>query len=193
MQINPLNVGEYMELITSEFAEMPLFNKYVEAFLNEELPISQCMAKFDEIFNLETAVGDQLDKLGTYVSLTRELPVVDPDIPAILPDMYFREVIKARIRANFWDGTMEKLAELITETFPDSTFEIVDGQDMTIQIIMINPSSSATMIALLFNGYIIPKPAGVRMTFTIMDNPLFGWDTESGFVKGWDEGYWRNA
>lgn len=192
MPVNPTDIASYMELITSEYAEQPLFNAYVQAFLDQDLPIDQCMNKFSEIFNLDNAVGDQLDKLGSYVDLTRELPVVDPDIPASLPDEYFREVIKARIRANFWNGTNEQLIELIDATFTDATYEILDNQDMTLQVIMINPSATPTMIALLFNGYIIPKPAGVLTTFTIMDRPLFGWDTDTGFVKGWDQGTWSD-
>lgn len=192
MPVNPADIASYMELITSEYAEQPLFNAYIQAFLDQDLPIDQCMNKFNDIFNLDTAVGDQLDKLGSYVALTRELPVVDPDIPASLPDEYFREVIKARIRANFWNGTNEQLIELIDVTFPDAKYEILDNQDMTLQIVMINHSATPTMIALLFNGYIIPKPAGVLTTFTIMDHPLFGWDSDTGFVKGWDQGTWSD-
>lgn len=193
MAVNPLNINEYMQLITSEYAEQELFNAYVKAFLQEQLPIDQCLASFDTIFNLDTAIGDQLDKLGSYVALTRELPVDDPDIPSILPDNYFREVIKARIRANFWDGTIAGLQSLIQATFANVVADIVDGQDMTMQIIMINPTASDTLIALLFNGYIIPKPAGVRLTFTIMDRPLFGWDSDNQFTKGWDQGNWSDV
>lgn len=192
MAVDPLNISEYMGLITSEYAEQPLYNAYVEAFLDQQLPIDQCLSKFNEIFNLDTAVGDQLDKLGSYVALTRELPVDDPDIPSVLPDNYFREIIKARIRANFWDGTIGQLQALIEATFPDSTYEILDHQDMTCQILMINPTASPTLIALLFNGYIIPKPAGVLTTFTIMDKGLFGWDADTAFVKGWDHGIWSD-
>lgn len=192
MAVDPTDISSYIELITSEYAEQPLFNAFVQAFLDMELPIDECMEKFSELFNLDNAVGDQLDKLGSYVALTRELPVVDQDIPSILPDNYFREIIKCRIRANFWDGTNEQLSYLIDQAFPDATYEIQDNQDMTLQIVMINPYADPTLIALLFNGYIIPKPAGVFTTFTIMDRPMFGWDSDSGFVKGWDLGTWSN-
>lgn len=191
-EINYLDNNEYLKLITSEYAEQPNFNAYVSAFLNSIQSASECIASFDQIFNLENAVGDQLDQLGQLVGLTRELPIVDPDIPAVLDDEYFRIVIQARIRANFWDGTIGQLNELISATFPDAAFNIIDGQDMTMQITMINPTASMQLIALMFNGYIIPKPSGVKTNFTVIDKPLFGWDSDTSFVKGWDLASWND-
>lgn len=190
---NILTNAEYLKLITSEYAESPKYNSYVEAFLKMLDPAISCATSFDEIFNLNKAVGNQLDKLGMLVGITRELPFSDPDVPSILPDVYFRKVIKARVYSDHWDGTMQGLANIIHEMYPDAIFQIVDGQDMSYQIIIIDPGSDPTFAALLFHGYIIPKPAGVRVNYTILDKPLFGYDSNTSFIKGWDLGTWSTT
>lgn len=182
----------YLKLITSEYAMKPKFNAYVEAFLEKVSPAVDCLNSFNEIFNLDNAVGDQLDKCGILVALTRELPISDPDVPSILPDELFRTVIKARIYSNFWDGTLASWNVIIKTMFPDASYELIDNQDMSVNIVMIDPSATATMIALLFNGYIVPKPSGVRVTWTIQDKALFGWDAETEFIQGWEKGIWAD-
>ena len=76
--------------------------------------------------------------------------------------------------------------------FPLASYNIIDNQDMSVQVIIIDPSASMTMVALLFNGYIVPKPAGVKVNWTIQDKALFGWDTDTAFLKGWEEGIWAD-
>lgn len=183
---------KYLDLITSQYADKPKFNAYVKAFLDMISPAIDCLTSFDTIFNLENAVGDQLDKCGALVALTRELPLSNPDIPSILSDDLFRTVIKARIYSNFWDGTLQSWNDIIKTMFPDASYEVVDNQDMSIDVIMIDPTADATMLALLFNGYIVPKPSGVRVTWTIQDKALFGWETETEFIAGWDTGIWAD-
>lgn len=183
----------YLDLITSEYAEKPKFNAYVLAFLEEVSPSVECLEQFSELFNLQNAVGDQLDKCGELVALTRELPISDPDIPSVLPDDIFRIVIQARILANFWDGTIQGWEKLISVIFPDASYNIVDNQDMTVNVVMIDPSSTATLTALLLNGYLIPKPSGVLVNWTIQENALFGWDTDNAFLTGWDAGIWSST
>ena len=101
-------------------------------------------------------------------------------------------VIKSRILSNHWDGTMKGLADIINTVYPDAVYQIIDNQDMSYQIIMIDPGADMTKSALLFNGYIIPKPA-VRVNYTLQDKALFGWDSDTAFIKGWDNGIWNNT
>ena len=187
------NNQPYLDLVTSEYAEKTKFNQMLSAILDMECPIVDNLDEFNELFNLDNAVGDQLDICGQLVGLTRELPIEDPDIPDVLDDDLFRAVIKARICSNHWNGTNEQWQEIITQMFPDAVFEVVDNQDMTISVVMINPNASAALTALLFNGYIVPKPAGVKVNWTIMDHALFGWDRNTSFVKGWDDGIWSDT
>lgn len=181
---------KYLKLITSEYYTKPKFYSFVETFLNETDSCEDIMYSFNNLFNLENASGDQLDKIGTAVGIGRSLPTQNADIPSILPDSLFRMVIKAKIAKNHWDGTrkgMERCMELI---FPDAPYEIVDNQDMSIKVAIIFPTITAAETAIITEGFIIPKPIGVRINYDITTDPFFGWDADTEFIKGWDLGRW---
>ena len=50
----------YLQLITSQYAMKPKFNAMVQAYLDMVSPAVDCLNSFNEIFNLDEAVGDQL-------------------------------------------------------------------------------------------------------------------------------------
>lgn len=183
---------EYLRLITSEYADKPNYNAFVEAFLKKVSPINDCLTSFDVIFNLDNAAGDQLDWWGDILNVSRELPVSDPDIPSVLTDDLYRIVLKARIYANTWDGTIDGLRNIIDTSFENVVYQIVDAQDMSMQVVLIIPDADPALIALLLNGFILPKPSGVNVSYTIQENALFGWDSNTSFIKGWDEGIWSD-
>lgn len=185
----------YMDLVTSEYAESEKFNSMLWAFLDKFVQTTELLTDMAEgaMFNLDSAYGDQLDKLGSLVNLTRELPISNPDIPSILDDEMFRKVIKAKILANHWDGTNKGLLDILGQLFPGVAFELLDNQDMTMQILIIDPEVDPTDAALLLNGFILPKPAGVGVDYQIQTNPLFGFDLDTQFVQGWDKGVWNNT
>lgn len=185
--------SKYLDLITSEYATKEKFNAYVKAFVDMVCGAWNCLISFDTIFVVDNAVGDQLDKIADYFGLTRELPFSDPDVPSVLDDELLRIVIKSRILSNHWDGTLIGWRNIITTMFPDASYSVVDNQDMSIDVVMIDPGASMAKIGLLFNGYIVPKPSGVNVNWTIQDKPLFGWDADTAFIKGWDQGIWSDS
>lgn len=44
--------------------------------------------------------------------------------------------------------------------------------------------------ALIENGYIFPKPVGVRVNYIYTSNPIFAYGPESDYLKGYGKGYW---
>lgn len=180
----------YLALITSEYSTKPLFNAYVAAFLNMISPSVDMYISFNTIFNVDNAVGDQLDQIGELLNISRQLPVVDENIPSVLTDEYYRTVIKAKIMSAQWDGTREGLEEILSTLLPNANFDIIDSQDMNYQVALLDNSLDATSQALLFQGYILPKPAGIGCTYNIYEKELFGWDSNTAFIKGWDQAEW---
>ena len=180
----------YLALITSEYSTKPMFNAYVAAFLNMISPAVDMYTSFNTIFNIDNAVGDQLDQIGELLNISRQLPVVDENIPSVLTDEYYRTVIKAKIMASQWDGTREGLEEILNALLPDANYDIIDSQDMNYQVALLDKSLDATSQALLFQGYILPKPAGIGCTYNIYEKELFGWDSNTTFIKGWDQAEW---
>lgn len=183
----------YIKLITSEHATKPNFVSYVETFLDLVSPIVDCYNSFSTIFNLQNAVGDQLDIIGTLVGVSRELPINVAGIPSTLSDEYFKKVITSKILQNHWDGTRQGIENIIVAIYPNVPFEIIDNQDMSYSVTLLTSQLDAVDQALILNGYILPKPSGVRVSYNIMEAQLFGWDVDTGFIGGWDKGVWQNA
>lgn len=181
---------QYLKLITSEHASSENFIKYTKSTLDMVSPVVDALNQFNVLFNLDKAVGSQLDDIGTLAGISRALPIDDPDINPVLSDETYRKVIKAKIMQNHWDGTMQGMQKIMQSLFPGLPYDIVDNQDMTITIYIIDPTISAENKALIFNGFILPKPTGVGVRYQILDNPLFAWNSDSAYYKGWDEGTW---
>lgn len=182
----------YLKLITSEHANRRKYVKYVETFLKMLSPTIDIYDEFNLLFNIDLAVGDQLDKLGEIVGISRQLPISDSAIPPLLSDNSYRMVIKAKVYKNRWDGTREGLDAIFKSFFPVLPYEIVDNQDMSYTVTIIDPTISQEQIALITNGFILPKPEGVRVDYMIMDSALFGWDSDTAFIKGWDLANWSS-
>lgn len=183
----------YLKLITSEYAQKEKFNAYVKAFLDKISPTVDNYNSYNELFNLENAEGDQLNKLGELVGIGRKLPTDNVAIPSVLSDEMFRLVIKAKIYKNHWDGTRKGMEEIFDVFFPDLPYEIIDNQDMSYSVTIINPEITDEFLALITEGFILPKPAGVRVNYQILDTTLFGWNSSTQFIDGWDKGKWGNS
>ena len=182
----------YIKLITSEHSVQPKYAEYVKTFLDMISPSVDIYNDFDVLFALDSATGDQLDKLGELVGIGRQLPVVDERIPATLDDEAYRLVIKAKIYKNHWDGTRKGLQDIFDVFFPDVQYEIIDNQDMSYTVTLIDPEADSLFVGLIMNGYILPKPSGVSVDYNIMDSSLFGWDSDTQFIKGWDKANWSS-
>lgn len=182
----------YLNLITSQYADKPKFMAFVEMFLKEVTPINDGYSSYDDLFNIDKAVGDQLDQIGDIIGLGRNLPFENEQIPSTLDDDLYRRVLKSRIYFNHWDGTIDGLKYILEQLFPGLAYDIVDAQDMSYSVYIINPEITAVEIQLILEGYIIPKPSGVRVTYEVLSNALFGWDSDAGFVKGWDGASWSS-
>ncbi len=179
-------------------------------------------ALMKEIFDLDKAVGDQLDAVGVRVGIYRRVntPLAgvyfsfdvdglgfdqgvwkgpfDPDSGVtILDDETYRLLIRAKIGANQWDGTVENSRRILELIFNGASHVYVqDNQDMTMTIGVSGQPPSALFMALLTGGYIPVKPEGVRVDYYIAsseDGPIFGFDMENEYVAGFDTGSWGNV
>lgn len=182
----------YLKLITSEHSVQPKYASFVKTFLDMISPIVNIYNDFDVLFALDYAAGDQLDKLGELVGIGRKLPIVDERIPATLDDDTYRLVIKAKIYKNHWDGTRKGLQDIFDAFFPNIPYEIIDNQDMSYTVALTDSEADDVFVGLIMNGYILPKPSGVRVDYDIVDSALFGWDSDTQFIKGWDKANWSS-
>ena len=185
------DVQRYLRLITSQHADKPDFIDWLTAALNIPDGIAQLNDEFDEHFNIDTAIGNQLDIIGDIVGRMRKL-TFQPTLPAdspIMDDETYRLAIKAKIAQNMWDGTMASIYSAWDILFPTVRMAVIDNQDMSMSVLVVGLTSQLQK-DLVSNGYIVPKPAGVRINYAFPDGLVFAYDRDNDVFTGYDLGNW---
>jgi hypothetical protein len=180
----------YLDLVTSEHSDKPKYMAMLEVFLQPVADILQVQETFPGLYDLDVAVGVQLDAVGLWVGQSRFLTTpltgvyfsfddaelgfdlgtwlgpFDPTTGLVtLPDDTYRILLKAVIAANQWNGTIPQAYEIWNTLFQGTLMiMIIDNQDMSMDYGVIpNGPLDAVTLALLTGGYLSLKPAGVRI------------------------------
>ncbi|MCA6999477.1 DUF2612 domain-containing protein [Dickeya solani] len=154
-------MSKYTELITNYHATKPLFVQHVDLSTRPLTDVSTSLDGLITAFDIDTAVGVQLDILGEWIGRKRTVSVpisgiyfswdteglgydqgvwqgpYDPDTGyTALSDETYRVILKAKIAINNWDGTNDTLPPILDNALAGSglRMQIVDNQDMTISI-----------------------------------------------------------
>lgn len=209
-------VADYVALVTSEHRR-PRFLALVAACVKPFADAQTALVELPSAFDVDTAVGVQLDAVGLWVGVTRYLHTplegvyfswdvegvgweegvwkgrYDPASGlSVLDDDNFRRIIKARIAANCWDGSVPQAYAVWRMVFQDtgSILVIQDNQDMSMSVGIAGIRLDAVFRALLQGNSIPLKPEGVRINWyavTPDGGKLFAWDCESDGLAGWPD------
>src|SRR5690606_18608931 len=109
----------------------------------------------------------------------------------ILDDENYRLILKAKIIQNKWRGTKKELYNFWSQYFPSNPILIQDNQDMTMNVQVVGMTGLKK--ELVENGYIVPKPAGVRVNHVFADEPVFAYDFDTEFLGGYGRGAWAST
>lgn len=154
-------MSKYTDLITNYHATKPLFFQHVDLSTRPLLDTNTALNSLITAFDIDTAVGVQLDILGEWIGRTRYVSVpissiyfsldtdglgfdqgvwqgpYDPDNGyTALSDETYRVILKAKIAINSWNGQNDTLPPILDTALEGSglRMQIVDNQDMTISI-----------------------------------------------------------
>lgn len=213
-----MTVDDYIQLITSQYRDKPKFVAVVEAVCQPMVDLSNLEAAYPQDYDLDTAVGVQLDAVGRWVGVSRYLKVPLADVyfsfddvdlgfdsgvwqgpfdPStgltILPDDAYRILIRARIANNHWDGTIPGAYAVWDVLFLPLGVNlfIVDHGDMTMELGVLGGPFDAVTYALITGGYLDLRPSGVLINNYIIDTgPLFGFNKSNDAISGFDIGNW---
>lgn len=161
--------------------------------------------------------GDQLDIIGLWIGRSRflSIPIAnvffswDEDIitgwdsgkwqgefesgseAIVLNDDAYRALLMGKIAANGWDGTIAGAYATLAAAFGSGVaFQIVDNQDMTQSVLVASEALAAAEEALLFQGFVPIKPAGVGTVYGFIPPPVFPLTWNTSIATGWGAGTW---
>lgn len=213
-------VEKYTNLITSEHKQKEKFKAVIEANTKFYSHLQNVLASIPSKFDVDTAKGHQLDVVGQLVGISRIITTpltgvyfewdgdtvigwdsgiwIDEFSPTsgitILPDDYYRILIKAKIAANQWNGSIPEAYDVWENLFSNNTIIIQDNQDMSMGVVISGAALDALTRALITGGYIPLKPEGVRVSYYAVPGvagPVFAWDAEDNAgLGGWDTTSW---
>ncbi|AOI98090.1 hypothetical protein WS66_20775 [Burkholderia sp. LA-2-3-30-S1-D2] len=143
-------LNDYTSLITSEHRDLPRFAAVLGALVQPLVDQMNVLQSMPGKFDLDDAVGVQLDDVGLWVGVSRKIrtPLTgiyfsfdvaglgfdqgiwkgpfDPDTGlTVLDDDTYRLVIRAKIGANHWDGTLESSAAILNSIFGNLSGDLV--------------------------------------------------------------------
>lgn len=211
------DADQYLDLLTSQHARKPKFRATVAASVQGLVDAQNLLASLPAKFDLDDAVGVQLDAVGLWVGIKREIltpiegvyfsfgvegvgfgqgywrgPYEPTQGLTSLPDEFYRKLLRARIALNHWNGTIDAIADVLEGLFPDNTFYVEDGQNMSIRI-AIGGDLDTISAALLSGGYLTLKPGAVRLkTYfsSLPTTPVFGFGANNAYIGGFGKGSW---
>lgn len=213
---------EYLARLTQQHRDKPRFRATVSASIDAALNIATVLdALRGAALHIDTAIGKQLDTLGAWVGAARRIDTDvrgiffswDSDDPReawdyglwsssdeqtgqiVLPDAPYRTLIRAKIAANHWDGSIGAYYAAIQEVFAPSDILLVDNQNMTYDLVVSGQPLDSVDQALLLGGYLALKPVGVRIRCYAFPpsqgGPVLIWDRDDDLGR-WDVAYWSH-
>lgn len=181
---------DYTSLITSEHQSAPKYMAMVSLLAQWGVDRRNVLASIPGLFDVDNAVGQQLDWTGQWIGQSRNLKVpltgvyfsfdtagvgfdqgtwfgpFNPTTGIVsLPDDSYRTLLYATIAANNWDGTVPGAYSAWNTIFQPLGYQILiqDNQDMSMDIALIGPTPDAVTLALFTGGYLNLRPAGVLL------------------------------
>lgn len=188
--------NKYTSKIPAYNSQFPKYyatvNAVTEAFSRQQDSIRGIVPAFD----LDGAVGVQLDIVGLWVGRGRRIraPAVnhyfsfdDPELGfdlgswkgrydtgdayIDLDDDTYRTVLRAKIGANNWDGTVETLPAILSAIYPDGGIAIsfTDNLDMSMTITASGAAIPVITKEIIRQGYLSIKPMGITVNYEVVE------------------------
>lgn len=158
-------IDNYLDNITSQHRDKPKFISWLSKNLTIIDHTYLLLKAMDLNFDLDNAIGKQLDTLGTIIGRKRTLTFqpLNGHNP-VLDDETYRLVLKAKVAMNSWNGTIPQMYEIWENIFKDIGLQLQDNQDMSFNAYITGYVNQIRQ-DLIQHGYIVPKAEGVRVNY----------------------------
>ncbi|HWI02403.1 MAG TPA: DUF2612 domain-containing protein [Acidimicrobiales bacterium] len=213
-------MSKYLALVPSANRQQPRFTASLSAALAPLLDVMSVAASLPAAFDIDEAVGVQLDAVGVRVGLSRRLGVpiegvyfaldvdgvgldegvwLGPNDPtealAALDDGTYRLFLRLKVQANTWSGSLEDAQRMLQAAAPPGSAVFVqDNFDMSMTVGVSGVVPSRLFIKLLEQANEWLRPAAVDSSVVIVTStsgaPIFGLDSDNDYLGGLDRGAW---
>jgi len=220
------DITNYLDDVTSEHNQKPKYVTMLVALLQPFGDDTWMETHFYLYYDLDLAVGKNLDAVGEWVGRTRFLtvpiagyfswdteglgwdqapwyrPGIDPTTGTVtLPDEPYRNLLRAVILANHWDGTIPSAEAAYNQLFGGTGFRVCvqDFGNLTMGLLLLGPHPPDVITNALFTtGELDLKPAGIGIGHYVPSvwpagpggTPVFAFDVVNSTLAGWDMAAW---
>lgn len=170
----------YTNLLIKQYWDKPKAKATIKALiLNNVLLFENIINNFTGNFNINTAIGKQLDIIGSLIGVSRIYEGIEFEntpAPNKLDDETYRLLIKLKGINNYSVNSIKSISDGIYN-FLANKLIFVNNTDMTISYIIFSESEQDNIIKIITkNKDILPAPAGVLVNYIvrISDDKIFG-------------------
>ena len=214
------DLSHYLGKITSAHSDKPKFMAMLAGCIQPFLDAQAVAESVPAAYDIDYAVGAQLDVVGQWVGRSRYLniPLLDPWFrfgdakrgwgrgiwkghydPGVsltrLDDEPYRKLLYAKRAANSWDGTLEEASRILRIIgLPDATnLWVQDNQDMSDAVCVSGLLPSIVACFIIEQNLVPVKSSGITRKYyfvSVNRSPLFGFGVQNSFISGWGSGAW---
>ncbi len=152
-------IDYYKNLIIMQFKGLPKARATIDALVAMAV-CDQLPTVVQDAFDLETAVGVQLDAIGQIVGATRY--GFDFSGPVTLTDDDFRLFLRVCIVENALGSSLKDVQDLLAAYFPGIIY-VFDHLDMRISYYFDSDAINAQLAEFFVMSARLPRPLGVQM------------------------------
>lgn len=174
----------YSSLLILQYHGKPNASAFIKALVTPVI-MNQLPIAIQNAFQIGSAQGVQLDVIGKYVGVSRNVTIATG--PITLNDSDFTQLIKLVIIQNNAGSSLGTIESLIAANFPGQIL-ISDNQAMGLNYLLVETLGTSNLLnAIVYGGY-LPAPMGVQTSATIVPShslPYFGFTSYAGAPSGY--------
>jgi hypothetical protein len=163
-------IDYYVNLLIRHYHDKLKAKETIAWAVNKKAELYDLALQLMIAFDIDSAVGKQLDIIGKYVNLPRIF-----DDGSVLLDNDYRFFIRWKIISNLNMNNMKSLRDALNNIF-NGGITLINNMDMSISYWIKYPTSDEIVALLQQNKNLLPAPAGVDVNYIIDNktNKLFG-------------------
>ncbi len=174
-------IAYYVNLLIIQYANLPRATGHIDAIIDANM-IYDLVIAVGNAYDIDTAVGVQLDVLGAYIGVSR----IATGTP--LSDSDYRAILSVTIAKNNGNASLKSLDDIAEAAFT-IPYLFFDTLDMILWYVFETADQSAVEDAIALG--LLPKPAAVGLSvgFTADIDIIFGYGDYDASVAAYISSY----